>query len=236
MSDRPLNLAVLVSGSGTTLQNLLDVIARGELAAAVRVVVGSRPGLKGTDRATAADIPVAVVDRRAFDTPAAFSRAVFAQIDRAGVGGVGVDLVCLAGWLCLLDVPERWAGRVVNIHPALLPGFGGRGMFGRRVHQAVLDHGCKLSGCTVHFVDNEYDAGPIILQRACPVLDDDTPESLAARVFEQECAAYPEAIRLFQQDRLDVEGRRVRIRPLSADRAVSALRRSEENGTTDGHG
>ncbi len=176
-------------------------------------MVGSRPGLAGVDRAAAAGVPTAVVDRRAFDAPAAFSRAVFDAVDRAGV-----DLVCLAGWLCLLEIPPAWAGRVMNIHPALLPSFGGRGMYGRRVHQAVLDHGCKVTGCTVHLVDNDYDAGPIVLQRACPVLDDDTPESLAARVFEQECLAYPDAIRLFAAGRLRVEGR------ARADRGAEANR------------
>ena len=207
MSDRPpINLAVLVSGSGTTLQNLMDVIARGELPAGVRMVVGSRPGLTGIARATVAGIPTVVVDRKRFADAVSFSRAVFAEVDRAGV-----DLVCLAGWLCLLDVPPAWAGRVMNIHPALLPSFGGKGLFGRRVHQAVLDHGCKVSGCTVHFVDNDYDAGPIILQRTCSVLDDDTAESLAARVFEEECAAYPDAVRLFQAGRLKVRGRRVAV-------------------------
>ena len=215
MADSPpINLAVLVSGSGTTLQNLLDAIARWELDAVVRLVVGSKPGLKGLDRAAAAGIATAVVERRAFDGPVHFSRAVFAEIDRAGV-----DLVCLAGWLCLLDVPDRWAGRVMNIHPALLPSFGGRGLYGRRVHQAVLDHGCKVSGCTVHFVDNDYDAGPIILQRTCPVAEDDTAETLAVRVFEQECLAYPESIRLFQADRLKVVGRRVVV-----DRAETPAR------------
>ena len=209
MSDRPpITLAVLVSGSGTTLANLLAAIARRELNAAVRVVIGSRPGLTGLDRATAAGIPTAVIDRKSFDAAPPFSRAVFAEIDRAGV-----DLVCLAGWLCLLDVPDRWAGRVMNIHPALLPSFGGRGLYGRRVHQAVLDHGCKVSGCTVHFVDNDYDAGPIILQRTCDVADDDTADTLAARVFEQECVAYPEAIRLFHAGRLQTAGRRVRVLP-----------------------
>jgi phosphoribosylglycinamide formyltransferase-1 len=99
----------------------------------------------------------------------------------------------------------------MNIHPALLPSFGGKGMYGRRVHQAVLDHGCKVSGCTVHFVDRTYDTGPIILQRTCPVLEEDTAESLAQRVFEEEMIAYPEAIRLFQEGRLRIEGRRVRI-------------------------
>jgi phosphoribosylglycinamide formyltransferase-1 len=212
----PINLAVLVSGSGTTLQNLLDAIARRELNAVVRLVVGSKPGLKGLDRAAAAGIPTAVIDRRPFDAAVPFSRAVFAEIDRAGV-----DLVCLAGWLCLLDVPDRWAGRVMNIHPALLPSFGGRGLYGRRVHQAVLDHGCKVSGCTVHFVDNDYDAGPIILQRTCPVAEDDTAETLAARVFEQECVAYPEAVRMFQDGRLRMVGRRVAV-----DRAEMPARKA----------
>ncbi len=203
----PIKLAVLVSGSGTTLANLVAEIDRRRLNADVRIAIGSRTGLKGIDRAAAAGLPTAIVDRKGFDSVTPFSQAVFAEIDRAGV-----DLICLAGWLCLLDVPDRWLGRVMNIHPALLPSFGGKGLYGRRVHQAILDHGCKVSGCTVHFVDNQYDAGPIILQRVCPVAEDDTPETLAARVFELECAAYPEAIRLHQAGRLSVVGRRVVIR------------------------
>ena len=206
MAIDSLNLAVLVSGSGTTLQNLLDVIAAGRLDARVGVVVGSRPGIKGLERAAAAKVPNFVVERARFESGAEFSREVFDHCDQAGAG-----LVCLGGWLSLLDVPGRYHGRVMNIHPALLPSFGGRGMFGRRVHQAVLDHGCKVSGCTVHFVDATYDTGPIVLQRTCPVRDDDTPESLARRVFEEEKIAYPEAIRLYQQGRLRVEGRRVRV-------------------------
>ena len=206
MPPPPIKLAVLVSGSGTTLQNLVDEIAAGRLDAEIRVVIGSRAGLKGLDRAAAAKLPNFIVDRRDFDDAAEFSRQVFSLCDDAGV-----DLICLAGWLCLLDVPGRYLGRAMNIHPALLPSFGGRGMYGRKVHEAVLAHGCKLSGCTVHFVDNTYDTGPIILQRACPVLDDDTPELLAHRVFEEEKLAYPEAIRLFHQGRLKVEGRRVRV-------------------------
>ncbi len=133
---------------------------------------------------------------------------MFELIDEANV-----DLVCLAGWLCLLDVPEKWLGKVMNIHPALLPSFGGKGMYGHRVHQAVIDHGCKISGCTVHFVDNTYDNGPIILQRVCPVLDNDSADALARRVFEEEKIAYPEAIRLFAQNRLTIRGRRVMISP-----------------------
>ena len=207
MSDNPpIRLAVLLSGSGTTAQNLIDRIGAGQLSADVPLAVASRPGLRGTDRTTAAGVPSVVIDRRDYADAVSFSRDVFAAVDAAAV-----DLVCLAGWLCLLDVPDRWAGRVMNIHPALLPSFGGRGMYGRRVHQAVLDHGCKVSGCTVHLVDNAYDAGPIVLQRTCPVRDDDTPDTLAARVFEQECAAYPEAIRLFAARRLRVDGRRVHL-------------------------
>ena len=208
MPNPPLRLAVLLSGSGTTLQNLLDEIAARRLDAAVRVVVGSRDGLKGLGRAAAAKVPSFVVDRREFADVASFSKAVFSLCDDAGA-----DLVVLAGWLCLLDVPQRYLGRAMNIHPALLPSFGGKGMYGARVHQAVLTHGCKVSGCTVHFVDNTYDTGPIILQRTCVVAEGDTPESLAHRVFEEEKRAYPEAIRLFQQNRLKIDGRRVSVLP-----------------------
>ena len=202
----PLKLAVLASGSGTTLQNFIDQIAVKKLDATIELVIGSKPGLVALDRARRASIRSAVVERKPFPDVAAFSRRVFQLIDEANV-----DLVCLAGWLCLLDVPEKWLGRVMNIHPALLPSFGGKGMYGQRVHQAVIDHGCKVSGCTVHFVDNTYDNGPIIIQRTCPVLDDDSADALAHRVFEEEKIAYPEAIRLFAQNRLRTDGRRVFI-------------------------
>ena len=173
-ATRPLNLAVLVSGSGTTLQNLVDAIAAGRLGRADHARHRLAAGLKGLDRAADARLMNFVVERQAFDDVATFSREVFSLIDDAGS-----DLVCLGGWLCLLDIPPKYAGRVMNIHPALLPSFGGKGMYGRRVHEAVIAHGCKVSGCTVHFVDATYDTGPIILQRTCPVLDDDTPETLA---------------------------------------------------------
>jgi phosphoribosylglycinamide formyltransferase-1 len=201
-----LNIAVLVSGSGTTLQNLLDLIAAGKLDARVSLVVGSRPGIGGVQRAASAGIPHAVVERSRHESLASFSREVFSRCDDAGA-----DLVCLGGWLSLLDLADNYAGRIMNIHPALLPSFGGKGMYGPRVHQAVLDHGCKVSGCTVHFVDASYDSGPIILQRTCPVADDDSAETLAHRVFEEEKIAYPQAIRLFQAGRLKIEGRRVRV-------------------------
>ncbi len=208
MLPSPINLAVLVSGSGTTLQNLIDEIAAGRLNARIPLVIASRPGLLGSERAAKAGIPDVVVNRRDFPDVADFSREIFRHVAAADV-----DLVCLAGWLCLLDLPQRYVHKAMNIHPALLPSFGGKGMYGAKVHDAVIHHGCKVSGCTVHFLDNAYDTGPIIVQRTCPVLDDDTPVSLAQRVFEEEKVAYPEAIRMFQQDRLRVEGRRVRVMP-----------------------
>jgi folate-dependent phosphoribosylglycinamide formyltransferase PurN len=139
---------------------------------------------------------------------ATYSRRIADLLDAARV-----ELVIQAGFLSLWHVPPQYEGRVMNIHPALLPGFGGHGMFGHHVHEAVLAAGCKVSGCTVHFVTNEYDAGPIIVQRCVPVLESDTPDSLADRVFEQECVAYPEAIRLFAEGRLRIEDRAVRIAP-----------------------
>lgn len=203
-----LKLAVLLSGSGTTLQNILDEIRAGRLDASVEIVIASRPGLKGTERAEVAGLKNVVVSRKDFADVPTFSREVFEHIE-----AVSPDLICLAGWLCLLDIPAKWVGKMMNIHPALLPSFGGKGMYGHHVHEAVLAHGCKVAGCTVHFVDNSYDTGPIIVQRTCPVLEDDTPDTLAARVFEQEKLAYPEAIRLFGASRLKIEGRRVRILP-----------------------
>jgi formyltetrahydrofolate-dependent phosphoribosylglycinamide formyltransferase len=206
VSSNPINLAILLSGSGTTLQNLIDEIGAGRLNATIRVVVSSRPDVMGVERARRAGLNTVVVDRKQFEDITAFSREVFRHVEAAGA-----ELVCLAGWLSLLDVPPAYAGRVMNIHPALLPSFGGKGLFGQKVHQAVIDHGCKISGCTVHFLDATYDTGPIIVQRTCPVLEGDTAQALAARVFEQEKIAYPEAIRLFQQGRLRIDGRTVRV-------------------------
>lgn len=204
MGDKVLNIAVLVSGSGRTLVNIVQEIGAGRLNANVSLVIGSKGGLLGLQKAAEAKLPNFVVERKGYATAEDFSRQVFSLCDDAGA-----DLVCFAGWLCLLPVPERYLNRVMNIHPALLPSFGGKGMYGQRVHEAVIAQGCKVSGCTVHFVDNGYDTGPIILQRVCEVRDEDTAETLAGRVFEEEKAAYPEAIRLFAEGKLRVEGRRV---------------------------
>jgi formyltetrahydrofolate-dependent phosphoribosylglycinamide formyltransferase len=201
-----LRLAVLLSGSGATLQNLLDRCADGRLPARVVQVATNRAEAFGRRRAELAGIPAAVIDRRGAGSLDAFSRQIFDCCRAARA-----DLVCLAGFLQLLHIPDDFAGRVLNIHPSLIPAFCGKGFYGHHVHEAALAAGVKVSGCTVHFADNQYDHGPIILQRAVPVLDDDTPDALAARVFEQECEAYPEAIRLFAEGRLRVEGRRVRL-------------------------
>ena len=206
MSKAPLKLAVFISGSGTTLQHLVDRIADRSLDAQIVAVVASRGDIRGVERARAARLPLHILESRDYFCDEEFSHDVFERCRTDGT-----ELICLGGWLCLLDIPPDFRNRIMNIHPALLPSFGGKGMYGRRVHQAVLDHGCKDSGCTVHFVDATYDTGPIILQRACPVLEDDTPETLAHRIFEQEKIAYPEAIRLFHEGRLSAEGRRVRI-------------------------
>lgn len=205
---QPIRLAVLLSGGGTTLQNLLDRTADGRLNARVVQVVSNNPGAFGLTRAGRAGVPAAVVERKAFPSREEFSRRIF-ELCRAAEA----DLVCLAGFLQLVLIPEDFRNRVLNIHPALIPAFCGKGFHGLHVHRAAVEMGVKVSGCTVHFADNEYDHGPIVLQRVVLVLDDDTPESLAARVFEQECEAYPEAIRLFAEGRLRLEGRRVRLVP-----------------------
>ena len=144
------------------------------------------------------------IDPKQFADPGQYSDAVFAHIRR-----VNPHVVVMGGFLKLVHIPADFQGRVMNIHPALIPAFCGQGFYGHRVHQAVLDCGCKMTGCTVHFVDQEYDHGPIILQAPVRVHDNDTAETLAARVFEAECELYPRAIRLFAAGKLRSEGRRV---------------------------
>ena len=200
-------IAVLISGGGTTLQNLIDRIDAGRLPARIVQVVSGRTDAFGLERARRAGLPVEVVPRRAFPNIAEFSERTFGLCRAAGA-----ELVVLAGYLQLLQIPDDYRHKVLNIHPALLPSFGGKGMYGQHVHEAVLAYGAKVTGCTVHFADNEYDHGPIILQRPVPVLDDDTPDTLGQRVFDAECDAYPEAIHLFADGRLKLEGRRVRTR------------------------
>lgn len=197
-------IGVLLSGTGRTLENLLHVTAEGALPARIVSVISSRPGVRGVAVARAARIPVTIVARQDYGDDGAHSAAVYAAL-----APTRPDWLVLAGFLRRLVVPVEWLGRVVNVHPSLLPSFGGRGMYGGRVHQAALDYGVKLSGCTVHFVDNEYDHGPVILQRAVPVLDDDNVDTLAERVFAAECVAYPEALRALMAGALRLHDRRV---------------------------
>ena len=203
-----LRLAVLLSGGGRTLQNFLDRIAAGILPAQVVLVISNQPAAHGLERARQAGVPTAVVERKAFPSREEFSRRIFDLCRQASA-----DLVCLAGFMQLVVVPDDFVNRVLNIHPALIPAFCGKGFHGLHVHRAALEAGVKVSGCTVHFADNQYDHGPIILQRVVPVLDHDTPDTLAQRVFEQECEAYPEAIRLFAAGQLRLCGRRVLTGP-----------------------
>lgn len=205
---KKLRLAVLLSGSGTTLENFFELAEKGELPAEVALVVGSRPDAFGLERARKRNVPTAVVERKKFVLPEEFSEAIFKTVEP-----VKPDVICLAGFLSLLKIPPAYEHRVINIHPALLPSFGGKGYYGNKVHEAVLKAGCKVAGCTVHFVDNEYDHGPIIAQRAVPVLEDDTTERLALRVQEAERSVYPEALKLFAQGRLRVDGRKVTVLP-----------------------
>jgi phosphoribosylglycinamide formyltransferase 1 len=187
----PLRIAVLISGGGTTLRNLIDQIAKSQLDARIELVISSSGKARGLDFAREAGISTLVVPQSQFASPAKFSEATFGPCRAAGV-----HLAVMGGYLKHVLIPADFTDRVTNIHPALLPNFGGAGFYGRHVHEAVLESGARISGCTVHFVDNQYDHGPIILQKRVAVLDDDTPETLAARVFTAECEAYPEALRM----------------------------------------
>ncbi len=202
ITGRPARLAVLISGGGTTLANLLDHIRQGEFDAEIPVVICSNRKAQAAVAAKDLGLRVELVERKTFDSTEAFSEAVFAHIRDAGA-----DLICLAGFLSLLAIPDDYAQRILNIHPALLPAFGGKGMHGRHVHEAVLNAGVKITGCTVHFADQTYDTGPIVLQRICAVRDNDTPDTLAARVFEQECLAYPDAVRRVLAGQVRIVGR-----------------------------
>ncbi|HRX84213.1 MAG TPA: phosphoribosylglycinamide formyltransferase [Phycisphaerae bacterium] len=196
MRDEPLRIGVLVSGGGRSVLNLADCIARGEIPARIAVVISSRGGAPAVERCRAAGLPVAVVERTAV-APAAFHAEITERLRTARA-----ELVVMAGFLSRWEIPEDFAGRVINIHPALLPRFGGKGFYGDHVHRAVLAAGEQESGCSVHFADDQYDHGPVILQRRVPVLPEDTPTSLAARVFAEETVALPQVVRMFATGQL----------------------------------
>ena len=193
MSSSPSRkLAVLVSGTGRHLENLCRLEAEGALGGAVSICISSKRGVLALERAADASVPAVVLEKAGADDDRTYGERIFEEIRRAGA-----DTVVLAGFLKRLWIPEDYRGRVINIHPSLLPAFGGKGFYGHRVHSAVLARGCQVSGCTVHLVDEIYDNGPILVQRWCPVEPDDSADTLAARVFEQELEALPEGLRRF---------------------------------------
>ncbi|MFH1092465.1 MAG: phosphoribosylglycinamide formyltransferase [Pseudomonadota bacterium] len=210
-----LKLGVLVSGGGSNLQSIIDHIETGKLAAEIAVVVSNVPGAGGLTRAAKHGLKQAVIDHRDFTVRKDFDRRLIQVLKEHGV-----ELVVLAGYMRLVSqtLLEAFPGRVMNIHPALLPSFPGT-----HVWQDEVDYGVKFAGCTVHFVDEGTDTGPIICQAVVPVLDDDTADTLAARILRQEHRLYPMAIELFAQGRLKIEGRRVKVIPPDKSQDKAAL-------------
>jgi phosphoribosylglycinamide formyltransferase 1 len=208
MPETKLKLAVLISGSGRTLKNLIDLAAEGHLPIDIRLVISSSPTAGGLKFAEAVAIQAQIISRSDFPHGGAGSEAFGDKVFSA-CREADVDYVAMAGFMKLAPLPDDFAGRVVNIHPSLIPSFCGHGMYGDHVHQAVLDAGVKVTGCTVHFVDNEYDHGPIIWQQPVPVFDDDTADTLGKRVFEVEKEAYPHVLKLLAAGRIKLENGRV---------------------------
>ena len=205
MAKSNFSIAVLISGSGTTLRNLIEYDQAGKLDAKISLVICSNPKATGTQYAEQQGIEVVIVDHRSVKEPD-FSDTIFDSCRAAGV-----DMIVMAGFLRKLTIPDSYQNRVINIHPSLIPVFSGKGFYGSKVHQAAIDFGCKVSGCTVHLVDNQYDHGPIVAQRVVEVSAEDTSAVLAARVFEQECILYPQIINQFANGQVKLEGRRVTV-------------------------
>ncbi|MDJ0764161.1 MAG: phosphoribosylglycinamide formyltransferase [Myxococcota bacterium] len=216
MTRLPCRLAVLLSGTGSTMVNLNDHILNGTLPAEIAVVVSSRKRALGLERAKERGIETRVLSRRPFTTEGIFNDVAYSEALAALIAPFSPDLVAMAGFMTRLADPVLHQFDVVNVHPALLPMFGGNGCYGHHVHEAVLSQGVKITGATVHFADSNYDTGPIILQEAVPVMEDDTPDTLAERVQAAERRIYPRAIALYAQGRLQKEGGRVRILDASA--------------------
>ncbi len=204
-----MRLAVFASGGGTNFQAILDAVARGDLPATVALCLSNKADAGALARARRHGVPTVVLDPTDFETEAAYVAAL-----QAALAAHGVNFVALAGYMKKIPaaVVRAFRGRMLNVHPALLPAFGGRGMYGRKVHEAVLAYGVRWTGATVHLVDEDYDTGPIVLQEPVPVQPGDTPETLAARVLEVEHRLYAEALRLFAEGRIVLEGRLVRVR------------------------
>jgi len=202
-------IGVLISGGGTNLQALIDNIENGLINGEIVVVISDKKGVFGIERARKHGIRAIEIDKRDYDDKDVFMKAIINELENHDV-----ELVVLAGFLSILskDFIERYRNRIMNIHPSLIPAFCGKGYYGQRVHKAVLEYGAKISGATVHFVDEGADTGPIILQEAVNVEEDDTPESLAARVLNVEHKLLPQAVKLYCEGKLIIDGRKVRIR------------------------
>ncbi|MHB1002143.1 MAG: phosphoribosylglycinamide formyltransferase [Armatimonadota bacterium] len=209
-----INIAVFVSGHGrgSNMQAIIDACNEGRIDGQVALVIGTKDDSPAMERARSQNIPTIEIRPKAFANDEEYGKHIIDALNT-----YNIDLVCLAGYMRIIpiEVVNKYKHRIMNIHPALIPLFCGKGMYGEHVHQAAVNYGVKVSGCTVHFVDEEYDTGPIILQKIVPVENGDTAETLAARVLEQEHKAYPEAVQLFAQGRLKVEGRCVSILPAS---------------------
>lgn len=207
---RPMRLAVFASGGGSNLGAILEAIHAGRLDAVIAVVVTDRRGIGALERADAQGIPTEILTPAALPDDASFATELLDALARHEV-----DAVALAGYLRKIPSPvvQAYRHRILNVHPSLLPAFGGAGLYGERVHRAVLAFGAQFSGATVHLVDEEYDTGPVVLQQTVPVFEDDTPASLAARVLAVEHEIYPLALGLFADGRLSIDGRLVRIAP-----------------------
>jgi phosphoribosylglycinamide formyltransferase-1 len=214
-NDAPVKLGVLISGGGTNLQAIIDSIGRGELKARIQIVISNRAKAYGLERARRHGIEAAVIDNRSFTTREDFDRELVAALNSHSV-----ELVICAGFMRLFSpvMLRAFPGRIMNIHPALLPAFPGL-----HVQKAALEYGARFSGCTVFFVDEGTDAGPIIVQAAVPIHPDDDEERLAARILKQEHRIYPYAIALYQAGRLEVQGRRVIIKNHPAPPPAAAL-------------
>ncbi len=215
MSRKPIRIAVLVSGKGrgSNMQAIIDACRSGKINGEVALVLGVRDDAPAMQRARAAGVKTVAISPDDYADSREYDAAVFQALKDHEI-----DLVCLAGYMRLLgaDTVRHFRNRILNVHPALIPSFAGQGMYGHHVHEAVIESGVKFTGVTVHFVDEEYDRGPIVLQAVVPVADDDTPESLAERVLPVEHDTYTRAIALFAEGRISVNGRRTTILPPAA--------------------
>lgn len=201
-------ICVLISGGGTTLKNLIDFQRAGNLDAEIACVVSSNPSAQGNLFATENKIPLVTIQRQSFASDADFSETIFSHCRSANI-----DLVVMGGFLKKLVIPDDFANRVINIHPSLIPAFSGKGFYGMNVHRAVVNYGCKISGCTVHFVDNEYDHGPVIAQEHVALSGSESAETVQELVFDVECRIYPSVINQIADGSIQIHNRIVILKP-----------------------